>query len=467
MSLSDIGLIGLAVMGQNLALNIERNGYTVSVYNRSSSRTQQFLATTGQNKKLLPTYTMQEFVLSLTAPRKIILMVQAGAPVDEVIGQLLPLLSPGDLIIDGGNSYYQDTIRRCGALQKQGIHYMGVGISGGEEGALNGPSIMPGGPKEAWLLVQDVLTKISAKAFGADCCDYIGPDGAGHYVKMTHNGIEYGDMQLIAESYTLLSQLFHMSAETMSCIFKEWNTGVLESYLIEITGNILAKMDEKTGKPVVDIILDKAGQKGTGKWTSQDALELGVAAPTIAEAVFARCISADKTGRVAAADILQGPDVKNVDCAGLVEDIHNALYASKICSYAQGFALLRQAALQYGWQLDYGNIALLWRGGCIIRAGFLDKIKQAYERNPNLENLLLDPFFASEIARTQGSWRKVVALAVQCGVPVPSFASALSYYDAYRSARGSANLIQAQRDYFGAHTYERIDEAGTFHTQWF
>lgn len=466
---ADIGLIGLAVMGQNLVLNMESKGYAVAVYNRTAERTREFIEGPAKGKeRIIPAYTLEEFVAYLSRPRKVMIMVKAGKPVDDVIDSLVPLLDEGDIVIDGGNSYFKDTVRRTGQLAKKGILFMGVGVSGGEEGALKGPSIMPGGPYEAWEHVSRILRDIAAKVGdGIPCCDYIGPDGAGHYVKMVHNGIEYGDMQLISEAYFLMKELLGFSALEMQPIFHRWNEGELNSYLIEITADILGRIDEETGLPMVDVILDRAGQKGTGKWTSQEALDLGVAAPTIAEAVFARCISAIKEERVAASKVLKGPQIKfEGDREQLIEDIGKALYASKICSYAQGFALLKQASETYNWNLKLGDIALLWRGGCIIRAQFLERIKEAYDRDQQLPNLLLDPYFKQVMEESQDSWRRVVSLAVRHGIPVPCFSSALAYYDSYRRDRLAANLIQAQRDYFGAHTYERVDREGTFHTDW-
>lgn len=463
----EIGLIGLAVMGQNLVRNMARNGFKVAVYNRTTSKTKEFVEHVPE-QGITPGYTLEEFVGLLQKPRRIMLMVQAGKAVDAVIDELLPLLSPGDLIIDGGNSFFKDTIRRTQKVEAAGLMYMGAGVSGGEEGALNGPSIMPGGTQEAWKAIGPIFRTICAKSDGEPCCDYVGADGAGHYVKMTHNGIEYGDMQLICEAYFLMRELLGMSAQEMAPVFQKWNKGVLDSYLIEITADILTKTDEKTGKPMVDVILDRAGQKGTGKWTSQESLELGVSAPTVAEAVFARCMSAAKDKRVEASAILPAPNHPFTgDKQALIDDIEQALYASKICSYAQGFDLLHQAAEQYNWQLHYGDIALMWRGGCIIRARFLGDIKRAYDENPNLSNLLLDPYFTDVIEKGQASWRRVVAAAALSGIPVPCFASALAYYDSFRTANLPANLLQAQRDYFGAHTYQRVDEEGVFHTNWF
>ncbi|HYE12753.1 MAG TPA: NADP-dependent phosphogluconate dehydrogenase [Patescibacteria group bacterium] len=469
MGSSDIGLIGLAVMGLNLVLNMESRGYTVSVYNRTEEKTKDFVEGPAKGKnRIIPAYSLEDFVESLKSPRKIIIMVKAGKPVDLVIDSLLPLLDKGDIIIDGGNSSFKDTIRRSETLSERGFLFMGTGVSGGEEGALKGPSIMPGGSKEAWEQVKGIFTDISAKVEkDVPCCNYIGPDGAGHYVKMVHNGIEYGDMQLISEAYFLMSQLLGMTAKEMHKVFSEWNEGELNSYLIEITGNILAKIDEATNLPLVEVILDKAGQKGTGIWTSQEALELGVAAPTITEAVYARAISSKKSERVEASRILTGPeDEYDGDRDELIEDIKKALYASKVCSYAQGFDLLKEGSRVYNWSLNLGDIALLWRGGCIIRAQFLSKIKEAYEENKNLNNLLLDPYFRKVIETSQRSWRRVVALSVEKGIPVPSFSSALAYYDSYRRDKLPANILQAQRDYFGSHTYERIDKEGIFHTEW-
>lgn len=467
----DIGLIGLAVMGQNLVLNMESKGYSVSVYNRTGEKTSEFIEGPAKGReKIKATYSIEELIDSLERPRKVMTMVKAGRPVDLVIEQLLPHLDEGDIIIDGGNSYFKDTIRRCRELKKRGILFLGVGVSGGEEGALKGPSIMPGGSFEAWEQVKDILIDISAKVDGDSCCDYIGPDGAGHYVKTVHNGIEYGDMQLISEAYFIMEELLGLSAHEMQEVFKTWNEGELNSYLIEITADILGKTDSETGRPMVDIILDKAGQKGTGKWTSQESLELGVAAPTIAEAVFARCMSAMKNERVAASKVLSGPCEGKCkfdgDISQFIDDIGKALYASKICSYAQGFDLMKSASQIYGWELKLGNIALLWRGGCIIRAQFLNDIKDAYDRDESLANLMLDDYFKAAIEKAQDGWRRVVMVAAKYGIPVPSFSSALSYYDSYRRERLPANLIQGQRDYFGAHTYERVDREGIFHTDW-
>ncbi len=463
----DIGLVGLAVMGQNLVLNMERNGAHVAVYNRSRERTDGFLQTTAKGKSIYPAYSLPELVSMLSAPRKIMLMVQAGSPVDAVLDGLVPLLSKGDVVIDGGNSFFKDTVRRCKQMQEKGILFLGTGVSGGEEGALKGPSIMPGGSREAYALAGPLLEKISAQVEGKPCCAFLGPDGAGHYVKVTHNGIEYGDMQLICEAYQLMQGLLHMTPAECGATFAEWNRGELDSYLIAITADILMRVDEETGKPLVDVILDRAGQKGTGKWTSQEALDLGVPAETIAGAVFARCMTAIKDQRVAASAVLPGPaGGAQVNKAAVLADIRGALYAAKICSYAQGFALMSAAGEAYGWSLDFGTIAMMWRGGCIIRARFLTRIKEAYERDPKLPNLLLDPFFLKAVTDAQAGWRRVVSLAAERGVWAPCFMSALSYYDGLRCARLPHNLLQAQRDYFGAHTYERTDKPGAFHTVW-
>ncbi|UOG06176.1 NADP-dependent phosphogluconate dehydrogenase [Bacillus altitudinis] len=467
MSKKQIGVVGLAVMGKNLALNIESRGFSVSVYNRSSSKTEEFLQES-QGKNVVGTYSIEEFVQSLETPRKILLMVKAGAATDATIQSLLPHLEKGDILIDGGNTYYKDTQRRNQELAESGIHFIGTGVSGGEEGALKGPSIMPGGQKEAHELVKPILEAISAKVDGEPCTTYIGPDGAGHYVKMVHNGIEYGDMQLISESYFILKHVAGLSAEELHEVFSEWNKGELDSYLIEITADIFTKVDEETNQPLVDVILDKAGQKGTGKWTSQSSLDLGVPLPIITESVFARYISAMKDERVEASQLIEGP--KPAQSAEnkqeLIEAVRKALFMSKICSYAQGFAQMKAASDEYNWDLKYGEIAMIFRGGCIIRAAFLQQIKEAYDRNPELKNLLLDPYFKDIVESYQSSLRKVISLAVEQGVPVPSFSSALAYFDSYRTAVLPANLIQAQRDYFGAHTYERTDKEGVFHTEW-
>ncbi len=465
---ADIGIIGMAVMGQNLALNMENKGYTVAVFNRTASRTEEFVKTRTEGKNIIPAYTIEDFVKSLKVPRKIMIMVKAGDPVDSTISQLTPLLEKGDILIDGGNSFFKDTMRRVKEAEGKGLLYIGTGVSGGEEGALHGPSIMPGGHKEAYDIVGPILRDISAKVDGEPCCTYIGSDGAGHYVKMVHNGIEYGDMQLISEAYFLMKNILKMSHKEMHDVFAEWNKGELDSYLIEITADILEKVDPETGNPLVEMILDKAGQKGTGKWTSQSALDLGIATPTIAEAVYARCISAVKEERVEAEKVLKGPEGTSFsgDKKEFVEAIRKALYASKVCSYAQGFALMRAAAEEYNWDLKFGEISMIWRGGCIIRAKFLGKIKEAFDRNPDLPNLLMDPYFREIVNTSQKEWRHVVSTATELGIPIPGFSSALMYFDSYRNGRLWANMIQAQRDYFGAHTYKRVDKEGTFHTEW-
>ncbi len=464
---AQFGLIGLAVMGENLALNVERNGFSMAVYNRTAARTQEFMEKRAVGKNIQAAYSIAEFVELLERPRRILLMVKAGAPVDDMIRQLLPYLEKGDLVIDGGNSLFTDTDRRADELQQSGIRYIGTGVSGGEYGALHGPSIMPGGQPEAYVLVEPILTAISAKVNGEPCVTYIGPRGAGHYVKMAHNGIEYGDLQLIAEAYDILRHVLGLSAAELHTIFSEWKQGKLSSYLIEITADIFAVNDEKTGRPLVDLILDQAGQKGTGKWTSQNSLDLGVPIPTINSAVSERHLSGYKAERVAASAILSGPEVAfNGDRTAFIQAVGDALYAAKVCSYAQGFALMRKASQEYGYDLNYGEIARIWRGGCIIRASFLDDIRQAFQHNPDLPNLLVDPAFAGRVNQAQAALRQVVAQAALNGVPCPAMAASLAYYDSYRSERLPANLIQAQRDYFGAHTYQRVDEEGTFHTEW-
>lgn len=464
-----IGVIGLAVMGKNLTLNIESRGYSVSVFNRSSDKTEDFLNKEAVGRRIVGTYSIKEFVNSLESPRKILLMVKAGTPTDSTIDSLKPYLDKGDILIDGGNTFFQDTIRRNKQLNEMGIHIIGTGISGGEEGALKGPSIMPGGQKEAYTMVQPILEAISAKVEGDSCCTFIGPNGAGHYVKMVHNGIEYGDMQLISEAYYILKSILGLSAYELHEVFQEWNKGELDSYLIQITADILTKIDQQTGKPLVDVILDTAGQKGTGKWTSQSALDLGVPLPIITESVFARFISAMKEERVKASNVLQGPNNKKFEGnkEGLIEAVRKALYMSKICSYAQGFAQMRSASEEYNWNLHYGDIAMIFRGGCIIRAQFLQKIKEAYDRDPNLPNLLLDSYFKEIVGSYQYALRHVLTVAIERGIAVPVFSSALAYYDSYRTETLPANLLQAQRDYFGAHTYQRVDMEGVFHTEWF
>ncbi len=470
MTKQQIGVVGMAVMGKNLALNIESRGYSVALYNRTGSKTEE-VVNENPDKNLKGTYSVEEFVDSIEKPRRIVLMVQAGRGTDATIQSLLPHLDKGDVLIDGGNTFFQDTIRRSNELADSGINFIGTGVSGGEEGALKGPSIMPGGQKEAYELVAPILEQISAKAEDSSpCVTYIGSDGAGHYVKMVHNGIEYGDMQLIAESYDLMQNILGLSVDEMAEIFAEWNTGELDSFLIEITADILTRKDDLgTGQPIVDVILDAAGNKGTGKWTSQSALDLGVPLPLITESVFARYISAYKDERVQASKVLPKPEAPKYDGdkKELVEKIRQALYFSKIMSYAQGFAQLRSASKEYNWDLPFGDIAKIWREGCIIRAQFLQKITDAYEKEADLENLLLDDYFKDITANYQQAVRDVVSLAVQAGVPVPTFSSAISYFDSYRSDRLPANLIQAQRDYFGAHTYERTDREGIFHYSWY
>lgn len=469
MSKQQIGVIGLAVMGKNLALNMESRGNSVSVYNRTTSKTEDFLANEAVGKNFFGATSIEEFVNSLEVPRKIMLMVQAGSPTDATIASLQPYLEKGDILIDGGNTLFEDTIRRNKELEKTGIHFIGTGVSGGEEGALNGPSIMPGGQKEAYDLVAPIFDAIAARVDGESCSTYIGPDGAGHYVKMVHNGIEYGDMQLIGEAYFILKHVLGLEAQELHEVFAEWNKGELDSYLIEITAEIFTKIDEETGQPLVDIILDKAGQKGTGMWTSKNALDLGVPLPLITESVFARCISSMKDERVRASKVLAGPKVNNYEGnkEELIEAVRKALYMSKICSYAQGFAQMRAQSGESNWNLNYGEIAMIWRGGCIIRAQFLQNIKDAYDRESDLENLLLDSYFKEIVEGYQSALREVVSVAIKHGIPVPSFSSAIAYYDSYRAENLPANLIQAQRDYFGAHTYERKDKEGSFHTNWF
>jgi 6-phosphogluconate dehydrogenase len=486
---SDIGLIGLAVMGQNLALNIADHGFQISVYNRTTEKTDKFVAENPATPGgLVGTKTLPEFVASLAQPRKMIILVQAGKATDAVIDGLVPLLEAGDIVIDGGNALWTDTIRREKSLREKNLRFIGSGVSGGEEGARFGPSLMPGGEFAAWQELKPIWEAVAAKVDaktgkpipgaapgkpvtgGVPCTTYIGENGAGHYVKMVHNGIEYGDMQMICEAYALMGGLLRLKPAEMGAIFSGWNTGILDSFLIEITADILRQKDPATKKKAfVDVVLDTAGQKGTGKWTSTNALDMGVPAPTVAEAVFARCLSAIKEERVAASKILKGPGRKyRGSKKALIAAIHDALYCSKICSYAQGFQLMRTAQKEYNWTLSFGEIAQIWRGGCIIRAAFLQKITEAYARNPGLANLLLDPYFNKTVKQAQANWRKVVSLAAECGVAAPTFSSALAYYDSYRSARLPANLLQAQRDYFGAHTYERTDQprGKFFHIDW-
>ncbi|GAB1481953.1 decarboxylating NADP(+)-dependent phosphogluconate dehydrogenase [Treponema sp.] len=469
MAKADIGLIGLAVMGENLVLNMESKGFSVAVYNRTLSKVEDFVAGRAKGKNIIGTYSPTELAANLSKPRKAMIMVKAGKAVDDTIEQLIEVFESGDIIIDGGNSNYQDTIRRTAYVESKGLLFIGTGVSGGEEGALTGPSIMPGGSPKAWPFVKPILQAISAKVDGdVPCCDWVGENGAGHFVKMVHNGIEYGDMQLITEVYQLMKDVLFLSHEEMQAVFAEWNKGELDSYLIEITRDILGHKDED-GSPLVEKILDTAGQKGTGKWTGIAALEFGVPLTLIGEAVFARCLSAAKDERVAASKLFtKTKPVFTGDKKAFIEDLKNALYAAKIVSYAQGYLLMKEAAKEYGWKLNYGGIALMWRGGCIIRSTFLGKIKEAFDSNPELSNLLLDPFFQKTVDGTQASWRNVVSVAVANGIPAPTLTSALSYFDGFRSARLPANLLQAQRDYFGAHTYERIDRkrGEFFHTNW-
>jgi 6-phosphogluconate dehydrogenase len=464
---AEIGLIGLGVMGQNLALNIADHGFPVAVWNRTADKADAFVASdAARGLPLQATASLRDLAAALRRPRAVILMVQAGAATDAQIEALAEVLEPGDLIIDGGNAHHHDTIRREQVLKAQGLAFLGTGISGGEEGARHGPSIMPGGDPQAYERVRPILEAIAAKVGGEPCCAHIGPDGAGHFVKMLHNGIEYADMQLIAEAYAIMKDVLGLGYPAMQATFAAWNRGELDSYLIEITADILTRTDPETGKPMVEVILDSAGQKGTGRWSVSASLDLGVAAPTIAEAVSARTLSAVKAERVAAAASLKGPEVTAAAGDALLGALEGGLLAAKICAYAQGFAVMAAAGREHGWGLDLGTIAKIWRGGCIIRARFLERIREAYARDANLPNLLLDPFFAGHIASTQAGWREVVAEAARRGVPIPGFASALAYYDGYRSARLPANLIQAQRDYFGAHTYQRVDREGVFHTDW-
>ena len=469
MKKSDLGLIGLAVMGENLVMNMESKGFTVSVFNRTTEKVERFVNGRAKGKNIVGCYSLQQLVDSLEKPRKVMMMIKAGKPVDDMIEQLLPLLDDGDIIIDGGNSHFPDTMRRCAYVESKGKLYIGTGVSGGEEGALNGPSMMPGGSPAAWAAVKPIFQSICAKVEdGTPCCDWVGENGAGHFVKMVHNGIEYGDMELICETYSLLKNILGLTADEMHDVFAEWNRGELDSYLIEITRDILAYKDTD-GSALVEKILDTAGQKGTGKWTAISALDEGVPLTLIAEAVFARCLSAQKEERVKASEILSGPTpLFEGDRSAFINDLKDALLAAKIVSYAQGYALMRAAARSYGWNLNWGGIALMWRGGCIIRSVFLGKIKEAYDADPALENLMLAPYFREKLEKGQKGWRRICASAITNGIPAPALCAALSYYDGYRSARLPANLLQAQRDYFGAHTYERVDRprGEFFHTDW-
>ncbi|HEY7424079.1 MAG TPA: decarboxylating NADP(+)-dependent phosphogluconate dehydrogenase [Gemmataceae bacterium] len=467
---ADIGLIGLAVMGENLVLNMESHGCTVAVYNRTQARVEGFMAGRARGKRIVGCHSVKELVDALKRPRKVMLMVKAGPAVDQVIDEVAPLLEPGDILIDGGNTHYPDTTRRTRALKERGLLFIGTGVSGGEEGALLGPSIMPGGDPAAWPHLKPIFQSIAAKApDGSPCCDWVGAEGAGHYVKMVHNGIEYGDMQLIGEAYHLLSRLAGLDAAALHDVFGRWNKGRLDSYLIEITHDIFGYRDPESGKPLVDLILDAAGQKGTGKWMVASATDLGIPLTLITEAVFARCLSAQKEERVAAAELLRGPEPRLVaDREAFIQDVEMALYASKIISYAQGFALMNAMSRESGWTINNGAVALMWRGGCIIRSVFLGKIKEAFDRNPKLTNLLVDPYFAAEVGHAAPGWRRAVGAGIASGIPLPAMSAALAYFDGYRSGRLPANLLQAQRDYFGAHTYERVDRprGQFFHTNW-
>jgi 6-phosphogluconate dehydrogenase len=468
MTLQDFGLIGLAVMGENLALNIERNGFSIAVYNRTDTRTKEFMAERAQGRNVKATYTPEEFVTSLSRPRRILIMVKAGAPVDAVIQQLQPLLDPGDILIDGGNSLYEDTVRRTTALESTGLRFIGMGVSGGEEGALNGPSLMPGGTAEAYTALEPILVKMAAQVDDGPCVTYIGPGGAGHYVKMVHNGIEYGDMQLIAEAYDLLKNVAGLNHLQLEQVFKDWNkTDELNSFLIEITAQIFGYIDPDTHQPLVELVLDEAGQKGTGRWTVMSALELGVPIPTIIAAVNARIASSYRSERLIASKQIQGPTASfDGDVAAFTDKVRDALYCSKICSYAQGMALLSAASKGMNFNLNLSEISRIWKGGCIIRAGFLDKIKKAFADEPGLSNLLLAPEFKQTILDRQTAWREVIATAATMGIPVPAFSASLDYFDSFRRDRLPQNLTQAQRDLFGSHTYQRIDREGTFHTEW-
>lgn len=468
--LCDIGLIGLAVMGENLALNIESRGYRIAVFNRTTSVVDSLVVGRAQGKRFVGCHTVEELVAALAKPRKVMLMIKAGPAIDAMIDQLAPLLSPGDVIIDGGNTHFADTERRTQYVESKGLLFVGSGVSGGEEGALKGPSLMPGGSEPAWPLIRPIFQAIAAKVgpnHDIPCCEWVGPRGAGHYVKMVHNGIEYGDMQLICEAYFLLKQALGLTNSELYDVFAEWNRGDLDSYLIEITRDIFSVRDPDTGADLVDLVLDKAGAKGTGKWMSQLALDLGVPSTLVTEAVYARSLSALKEARVRASQVLRGPRGRyQGDKRRFIDEVRQALFASKISSYAQGYVQLQAAAAEHHWPLDYGSIAMLWRGGCIIRARFLERIKEAFDADPKLENLLLAPFFSQAVERAQEAWRHVVMTAFELGIAAPAFSSALTYYDGYRCERLPANLLQAQRDYFGAHTYERTDRPGTFHTDW-
>ena len=468
MTLQSFGVIGLAVMGENIALNVERNGFPIAVYNRSREKTDAFMAHRAPGRNVRAAFSLEQFVASLERPRKILVMVQAGKPVDAVIQQLKPLLQEGDIIIDGGNSWFEDTDRRTQELEPIGLRYIGMGVSGGEEGALNGPSLMPGGTRSSYEYLSPIFNKIAAQVDDGPCVTYIGPGGSGHYVKMVHNGIEYGDMQLIAEAYDLLKNVAGLSATQLHEVFAQWNTtDELNSFLIEITANIFPYVDPDTKIPLVDLIVDAAGQKGTGRWTVQTALELGVAIPTITAAVNARILSSIRDERIAASKVITGPNAKyGGDIAAFVNMVRDALYCSKICSYAQGMALLSTASKTYNWDLNLGEMARIWKGGCIIRAGFLNKIKKAFDENPALPNLLLAPEFKQTILDRQAAWREVIVTAAKLGIPVPAFSASLDYFDSYRRDRLPQNLTQAQRDYFGAHTYKRTDKEGSFHTEW-
>jgi 6-phosphogluconate dehydrogenase len=467
---ADIGLIGLAVMGENLVLNMESHGFTVAVFNRTTSRVDEFVNGRAKGKKIVGAHSPKELIAQLKRPRKVMIMVKAGGAVDAVIDEIAPMLEAGDVVIDGGNTHYPDTTRRAQALKKKGILYAGTGVSGGEEGALKGPSIMPGGDPAAWPLLKPIFQSIAAKVEGGTpCCDWVGPEGAGHYVKMVHNGIEYGDIQLICEAYHLLSAVGGLKADDLHGVFEKWNKGPLDSYLVEITRDIFGYKDPETGKPLVELILDVAGQKGTGKWTVINALDLAVPLTLIAEAVFARCLSAEKDERVAAEKILHGPKPSFTgDRKAFIDDVEMALYGSKVVSYAQGFALMRAMGKEAGWKINNGGVALMWRGGCIIRSAFLGKIKEAFDRDADLTNLLVDPYFAGEMNKAHSGWRRAVSTGALQGIPMPAMSSALSYFDGYRTGRLPANLLQAQRDYFGAHTYERVDRprGQFFHTNW-